>query len=417
MKSYIIKGPNKLSGEIKVAGAKNAALKIIAAALLSEESCEITNAPQIEDVKRLLEIIEKLGAKVSWQKNLIKIDPKNISKTELDSELSKKLRSSIMLTGPLLARFGQVTMTHPGGCVIGKRPIDMFLDGFKVLGAEIINNQDSFTLKASKLTGAKIILPWISVTVTEVMMITACLAEGVTQIINAAMEPEIPALASYLNSQGAKIVGAGTPIITIEGVKKISGSAFTVMPDRIETGSFIIMGLATASNLTISQCQPDDLTTVIYQLQQAGAKLEIGPDYVITKPSQFKARELRTHEYPGFPTDLQAPYTVLMTQSQGQSLIHEMIYEGRLFYTDKLTKMGANIIMCDPHRVIVNGPSKLYGAKIESPDLRAGMALVIAGLIAQGQTTIDNIYQIERGYENLIDRLKNINAKIETINL
>jgi UDP-N-acetylglucosamine 1-carboxyvinyltransferase len=320
-----------------------------------------------------------------------------------------------MLAGPLLARFGKVTMAHPGGCVIGKRPIDMFLAGFKALGAKIEENENHYTLHAKKLIGAKIVMPWIAVTATESLMMTATLAEGVTQIINAAMEPEIPALADYLNSCGAKITGAGTPVITIEGVKKISGGKCQLIPDRIEAGTFVIMGLLTGSEITITNCEPKHLDVVLATLEKAGAKLDVGENYIKTKRSKVKAVELRTHEYPGFPTDLQAPFTVLMTQGEGLSLIHEVIYEGRLFYTDKLNAMGANIIMCDPHRVIVSGPTTLHGKKLESPDLRAGMALVLAGLAAQGKTTIDNIYQVERGYQDPIGRLRALGAKIEKI--
>jgi len=412
MNKYIIEGGHQLAGEIKVAGAKNEALKVIAAAILSEEPCQLHNVPDIEDINRMAEILENIGAKITRQGSDMTIDPSGISRANPDPAIAQKIRSSIMLAGPLLARFGEVTLPHPGGCIIGKRPIDMFLEGFKALGITIHDEANSFTLKAKKIKGAKIVLPWISVTVTESMMMTACLAQGTTQILNAAMEPEIPALADYLNSCGAKISGAGTPFITIEGVEKLSGGEITIIPDRIEAGTFIMMGLITGSEIKVSNCEPKNLTTELLMLQKSGAKLEIGSDYVITKKSEFKAAELRTHEYPGFATDLQAPFTVLMTQAQGQSLIHETVFEGRLFYTDNLSQMGASIIMCDPHRVIVSGPTPLFGRKLASPDLRAGMALVLAGLIAKGQTTIDNVYQIERGYENIVSRLQGLGAKI-----
>jgi UDP-N-acetylglucosamine 1-carboxyvinyltransferase len=246
-------------------------------------------------------------------------------------------------------------------------------------------------------------------------MMTACLAKGTTTIVNAAMEPEIGALASYLNSCGAKIFGAGTSEITIEGVKELGGGELTLIPDRIEAGTFVMLGLATKSEIKITNCNPLHLETVISVLCKAGANLEVGEDYIITKPNEITATDIKTHEYPGFVTDLQAPYTVLMTQAKGISLVHETIFDGRLFYTDKLVQMGAHIIMCDPHRVIVNGPTQLYGKKLESPDLRAGMALILAGLVAKGQTTIENIYQIERGYGNIIARLQGLGAKIEKI--
>ena len=405
-----------MSGEISVPGAKNQVGKILAASILSSDPCEITNVPAIEDVAHMLELLQDIGAKVERGDGWLKIDPSTVDKSEPTPELVRRLRSSVMLAGPLLARFGKVTMAHPGGCVIGKRPIDMFLAGFKALGAKIDEDENQYTLHAKKLVGAKIVMPWVAVTATESLMMTATLAEGTTQIVNAAMEPEIPALADYLNSCGAKISGAGTPVITIEGVEKLSGGKCQLIPDRIEAGTFVMMGLLTNSEITVTNCNPKHLEVVLATLSKAGAKLEVGENYITTKPSKLQAVELRTHEYPGFPTDLQAPFTVLMTQAEGLSLIHEVIYEGRLFYTDKLNTMGANIIMCDPHRVIVSGPSKLHGKKLESPDLRAGMALVLAGLAAQGKTTIDNIYQIERGYQNPVGRLQALGAKIEKIN-
>ena len=416
MEKYIIEGGHKLSGEISVPGAKNQVGKILAASILSSDPCEITNVPAIEDVAHMLELLQDIGAKVERGDGWLKIDPSTVDKSEPTPELVRRLRSSVMLAGPLLARFGKVTMAHPGGCVIGKRPIDMFLAGFKALGAKIDEDENQYTLHAKKLVGAKIVMPWVAVTATESLMMTATLAEGTTQIVNAAMEPEIPALADYLNSCGAKISGAGTPVITIEGVEKLSGGKCQLIPDRIEAGTFVMMGLLTNSEITVTNCNPKHLEVVLATLSKAGAKLEVGENYITTKPSKLQAVELRTHEYPGFPTDLQAPFTVLMTQAEGLSLIHEVIYEGRLFYTDKLNTMGANIIMCDPHRVIVSGPSKLHGKKLESPDLRAGMALVLAGLAAQGKTTIDNIYQIERGYQNPVGRLQALGAKIEKIN-
>lgn len=415
MEKYVIEGGHKLHGEIPVYGAKNEALKVIAASVLLDGECKIKNIPEIEDINRLVEIIEDLGATVGRQGHEMTINPQTINKTHPADNLVHKLRSSVMLAGPLLARFGEVTMAHPGGCVIGQRPIDMFLSGFEAMGAKVKETENEYTLHAKKLRGAKIIMPWVMVTATESLMMTACLAEGTTTIINAAMEPEIPALADFLNSCGAKISGAGTPIITIEGVEKLSGGECLIIPDRIEAGTFVIMGLMTGSEITVANCEPKHLEVVLETLRKSGANLEIGDTWIKTKPSKLKSIELRTHEYPGFPTDLQAPFTVLMTQAEGLSLIHEVIYEGRLFYTDKLSAMGAKIIMCDPHRVIVNGPTPLFGRKLESPDLRAGMALILAGLAAEGKTAIENIYQIERGYEKPIDRLCALGAKIEKI--
>lgn len=417
MEKYIINGQKQLTGEIKVAGAKNQALKIFPATILSTKPCLIKNVPEIEDMQRMFETMKDLGAEITKQaQGQYLVSTKNINKTQLNPDLVKRLRASIMLAGPMLARFGQVTMAHPGGCIIGKRPIDLFIEGFKKLGAQIIEDGDTYTLKAKKLKGAKIILPKVSVTVTENLMMAATLAKGITTIKNAAMEPEIKTLADYLNQQGAKIQGAGTPEIIIEGVEELNSGEFEIIPDRIEAGTFTILGLITNSQIKITNCNPEHIENLIYSLVKAGAKLEIGKDFIITQPSQFKATNIITHEYPGFPTDLQAPFTVLMTQAQGLSLIHETIFESRLFYTDILNQMGANIIMCDPHRVVVQGPSQLYGRKVESPDLRAGMSLILAALIAQGTTTIENIYQINRGYENIVERLQKLGADIKQVN-
>lgn len=419
MNQYLIEGGHKLSGEIKVKGAKNLALKVLAGCILIDEEITIDNVPEIGDVLRMIEILKDSGVKVEKIKDgKYSICTKSVSKTQLDTKLAQSLRASIVLSGPLLARLKEVKITKPGGCPIGQRPIDMFLAGFKALGSEIIEEENFFVVKADKLRGANFIFTRVSVTGTETLIMLATLAPGKTILKNCAMEPEISSLAQWLNDCGAKINGAGTPTIIIEGVEKLKGRDLTIMPDRIETGTFVIMGLLTGNSLKINNCEPAHLETFLAMTKKVGGIFEIGNDYLSTKPvKNFKATDLITHEYPGFPTDLQAPFTLLMTQAQGTSLIHDPIFEGRLFFTDKLNQMGANIIMCDPHRVIVNGPTKLYGKKVDSPDLRAGMTLILAGLIADGQTTIDNVYQIERGYENIAERLQQIGAKIKVLNL
>ena len=358
-----------------------------------------------------------MGAKVKIDKEnkIVEVDPSEISNIKLDESLVHRLRSSILLAGPMLARFGEIEMEHPGGCVIGKRPIDMFLAGFEKFGAKVEFSETGFKLKAKKLKGAEIFFSQITVTGTEAMMMTAVLAEGKTILKNCAMEPEIPALAEYLNKCGAKITGAGTSIIEVQGVEKISAGEFYVIPDRIETGTFVIMGLLTNSKIKIENCVPEHILAITSVLEKSGANLEIGKDYIITNPSKLKAVSVITHEYPGFATDIQPPFTLLMTQSKGQCVIQESIFEGRLFFTDQLSTMGADIIMCDPHRVVVQGPTKLRGKKLTSPDLRAGITMVLAGMIAQGTTTIENIYQIDRGYEKIEERLQKLGASIKRI--
>lgn len=419
MSKLIIEGPAKLSGEIDVKGAKNSALKIIPAAILSTETIRITNLPNIEDIDKSLNLMADLGAEVKREKASATINPAKINRIELNPALANKFRASIMFVGPLLARFGEVKFHHPGGCVIGAsgRPIDLFIEGFSCLGAKAEYTSDEFYhLKAKKLTGCNYFFNVISVTATEAMMMTAVLAEGKTVLQNCAMEPEIKALADYLNKQGAKITGAGTSTIIIEGVDKIGAGEFDIIPDRIETGSFAIMAAATRSDIVIKKCNPDHIRVLLNIFNKIGIPFtEDGDALRIGPAKKIKPYSIKTHEYPGFPTDLQSPYTILMTQAEGSSLIHETIYDRRLLYVDMLSQMGADIIMCDPHRVVVNGPARLYGKKLTSPDLRAGIAMVISGLIAKGTTEIDNIYQIDRGYEDIDGRLRMLGADIKRI--
>lgn len=411
--TFTIRGGQELKGEIRVNGAKNAALKILAASLLSSEPCVITNLPDIEDVHRMIELLESIGVAVTANNGKTTVETREAGIGPLNKKLVESIRASILLAGPLLARHGEVVMPHPGGDKIGQRPIDIFLDGFRALGVEVEEQDRSYRLTCKNLRGGEILLPRVSVTVTEEMMMTAVLARGVTTIKNAAMEPEIMALADYLNRQGARISGAGTPTIKIEGVTKIGGGDYTIIPDRIEAGTFVILGLLTNSEIIVTNCRPEHLESLCWHLKKAGAILDIGHDFITTRRHKtLKAQKVITHEYPGFVTDLQPPYTVLMTQAEGLSLIHETIFEGRLFYTDLLNSMGANIIMCDPYRVVVNGPTELRGRYLTSPDIRAGIALILAGLVASGETIIDNVYQIDRGYEQIVERLSNLGAQI-----
>ncbi|MCK4553913.1 UDP-N-acetylglucosamine 1-carboxyvinyltransferase [Candidatus Parcubacteria bacterium] len=419
MSKLIIQGPTKLSGEIEVKGAKNAALKIIPAALLSREKITIANLPNIEDANKAVNLIKDLGAEVNQQKKCLEIQISNINKTELNPKIANKFRASIMFVGPMLARIGEVKFPLPGGCVLAsgaKRPIDLFLDGFKQFGAEIKIKDNYYHLKTKKLQACNYFFTTISVTGTEALMMTAVLAKGTTVLKNCACEPEIKALANYLNEQGAKIKGAGTPTIIIKGVEKIKAGQFNIIPDRIETGTFAIMAAASKSEITITKCNPNHIEILLSIFNKIGVRFTAGDDWLtIENAKTIKPYNIKTHEYPGFPTDLQSPYTILMTQAQGSSLIHETIYDRRLLFTDMLMQMGADIIMCDPHRIVVNGPTQLYGKKLTSPDLRAGIAMIIAGLIAQGQTEIDNIYQIDRGYEDIDGRLRALGADIRRI--
>ncbi len=415
---FVIKGGESMKGTIKVNGAKNAALKLLAASLLTDKEWTISNVPQIEDVFCLLELLKNIGAEVKNRiKGTYQIRARDIKADNLDLDITKKLKGSILMAGPLLARCGKAIFSQPGGCVIGQRPRDIFLDGFKAFGVKIRESQKGYYLTTKGLKGAKFVFPVISVTATETMILTAVLAKGKTVLKNSACEPEIVALTDFLNKCGAKIKGAGTSFIEIEGVNSLRGGKSQVIPDRIEAGSFAILGAASNSPIKITNLIPEHLDVLWFLLDKAGVNLEIGKNFAIIKPgSRLKSVNLKTHEYPGFATDLQAPFTVLMTQANGISLIHETIFEGRLFYTDILSQMGARIIMCDPHRVIVQGPNKLVGRRMVSPDIRAGIALLIAALIAKGESVIENIYQIDRGYECIEKRLQKLGANIKRIN-
>lgn len=420
MAKFVIEGGKSLKGEIEVVGAKNAALKIFPVSILTSEPIRVSNVPEIEDCLRAEEMLRVLGHEVKKIKDrVIELKRKNQTCVDLPEDLVNKFRASIMFVGPILATCGEVRFPHPGGCVIGAtlRPIDMFLEGFKKMGAKVEVLENYYHLTAKKLTGAEIFFHDVTVTGTESLMMTACLADGETVLKNCAMEPEIPALADFLNSIGAQIEGAGTPTIKIKGVKKLGGGEYKLIPDRIEAGTFAIMAAAgKVSDVLIRNCEPKHLEALWWRFDRIGVKYLLDKDNIRIFPSQkLRACDVSTHEYPGFATDLQSPYTVLMTQAEGSSLIHETIYDRRLLFADMLTQMGANIIMADPHRVVVNGPTKLYGRKLISQDIRAGIAVLMAALIAEGKTEIDNIYQIERGYERIDERLRSLGADIKRL--
>ena len=420
-------GKRKLTGTIAVSGAKNAALKVMASSILFKDTLTVQNIPNIEDVKRMSDLLGELGCGVKKRNSHTYIFTcGNDTKTDLSSEISKRMRSSIVLSVPLLARFGEVSFPHPGGCVIGERPIDFFIDGFRKMGAEVSMKggvKKMYVIRAPKngLRAATIFLKSSSVTATETLMMAGILARGTTVIQNAALEPEIKDIADFLVRCGANIKGAGTTTITIKGGKLLSarGKTYTTMPDRIEAGSFIILGALGARTLRIENCNPDHLTSLIDTLRTAGVTLKIGNKSVtVSSPErrlQFNMVSIKTHEYPGFPTDLQAPMMVLLTQSQGEAIVFETIFDGRLNYTESLVTMGADITPMDPHRVLVKGPALLRGKKLESPDLRAGLAFIIAATIAKGNSTIHSVYNIDRGYEHIEERLKAIGVDIKRV--
>ncbi|MDO8523562.1 MAG: UDP-N-acetylglucosamine 1-carboxyvinyltransferase [bacterium] len=409
MPHFLIQGGCALGGEISVSGSKNSALPALASSLLFKDKPEFHQLPDIEDIKRMNELISSIDLE-----------------GKMDMEIAKRFRASILPVGPILARHGVVSFPHPGGCVIGARPIDVFLSGWEAMGAKIKTPAKTeggnliYEAEAKGgLKGADYAFKTQSVTGTEGMMMTAVLAKGGTTLRNCAMEPEITYLADFLNRNGARVTGAGTTTIHIEGRegKLLPGrEPFVAPPDRIEAGTFLILGALAADELLIKNIFPEEVASLTALLKEAGVEITQEKNFALVKKiKKTKAVHVKTKEYPGFATDLQAPFAVFATQAEGQSLIHETIFEGRLAYTADLNRMGANISLMDPHRAIVSGPTPLYGRKLESPDLRAGLAFMIAALIAEGESQIGNIYQIDRGHERIDERLRAIGADIKRI--
>ncbi|HVV15398.1 MAG TPA: UDP-N-acetylglucosamine 1-carboxyvinyltransferase [Candidatus Paceibacterota bacterium] len=395
-------GARTLRGTIAVGGAKNAVLKILPATVLFEDEFPIENVPDIEDVGRMRELLDALKAQP----------------TVLRQDIAERFRASIVLTGPVLARYGAVEFPFPGGCVLGERSIDLFLAGFRTMGAEVEEEESYFKIRSNgPLRGAHITFPLISVTGTETLMMAAVLAEGETVLKNAAMEPEIGYLADFLNSCGARIEGAGTPSIRIQGgsLLRAEGKAFTVPPDRIETGSLAILAALTGEDVTITSCDPAWAEVPLGLLRQAGVQMEVEADSIrITKSdAPYKMVSVRTHEYPGFPTDLQAPMAVFMSQCEGEGSILETIFDGRFRYVDDLVIMGADLSVMNPHRVLARGPRKLTRKNLQSPDLRGGLAYLVAAAVAEGTSMIDNAYLIDRGYAHIEERLQKLGLSIK----
>jgi len=420
-----VAGKKKLKGEVRISGAKNAALKMLAATVLFKDAVLLRNAPDIEDIGRMADLLSDIGVAVSSKNKSTLLCTPGTLKTKLSPEISKRLRASIVLTGPLLARMGKISFPHPGGCVIGERPIDLFIESFEKMGARVKHADGAYqiTAPAGKLRGAELFFRTQSVTGTETFMMAGVLAKGKTIIRNAAMEPEIKHLADYLVACGAHIRGAGTPTIEIHGgaLLRARGRAYTTPADRIEAGSFLVLGALAAESLNITHCDPMQLESLIEVLTLAGVPIRTTKNsihiYRNTKPnSSFKNVEMiKTHEYPGFPTDLQAPMTVFLTQASGECLMFETIFEGRLNYVEELIRMGADIKIMDPHRVIVEGPHTLRARELESPDLRAGLAFVIAAIVARGKSVIHNVYNIDRGYECVEEKLQGIGVAIKRV--
>ncbi len=426
--SFIIEGlsgEKTLNGQVSINGAKNAVLKAMASSVLFEDKIILENVPSTEDVKKMSVLLEKLGSKVNVSEKSISIETSKISKTDIDPDLAQSMRASVVLTGPLLARYGKVSFPSPGGCVIGARPIDLFLNAYEKMGAKIELKDDSYNIIAEngKLKGAEIFFNIQTVGGTETLMMAGVLAQGKTILKNCAMEPEIVSVAEYLNSCGAQIKGAGTTTIEIigGGLLKSNNQIYKTVPDRIEAGSFLILGSLCADNLEIKNCNPSHLESVINLLKESGVPITCTKDTIQiknnskVKNSLLKSFNVRTHEYPGFPTDLQAPIVTYLTQVNGESIVFETIYEGRFKFTENLTKLGAQITSMNPREILIRGNTELKNPQkenLESFDIRAGFATVMAALIAKGTSIVNNVYYIDRGYENLEKRLNALGAKI-----
>ena len=412
MKQMRIKGRNILKGTIKRSGAKNSAVALIPASILSDDIVTIDNVPNISDISALNEILEFLGAKVKLENGLMTIDTKSIQNKNIPKEISNKLRASYYFMSALLGKYKHVEMYFPGGCKIGARPIDQTLKGFETLGAKVKEENNKFTIDAEELIGGHVYLDMPSVGATINTMLVATKAKGLTIIENAAKEPEIVNVATFLNNMGAKITGAGTSEIRIMGVEKLKGCFTEVIPDRIETGTYVIAGALLGENLKIENIIPEHIESLTLKLTEMGVDMDIQNNYlIINRCEKLKPVNLKTLCYPGFPTDLQQPVTVLLTQCDGISVLEETIYENRFQNIPYLNEMGANIDIIGK-KIKVNGPTKLYGAKVVATDLRAGACLILAALIAKGETIVTDIEHVLRGYENIIEKLTNVGAEI-----
>lgn len=411
-----IEGGHYLTGEINISAAKNGAVALIPAAILCDESVTISNLPEVSDIASLEEILTFLKADIKKENDTLSIDSSNIENKDIPKELSQKLRASYYFMGSLLGKFKKVKMYFPGGCSIGARPINLHLKGFEALGATITEEDNHYTIEAEELKGNKIYLDVPSVGATINIMLAAVKATGQTIIENAAKEPEIVNVATFLNNMGAKIKGAGTSVIKIQGVKHLHSAFHEVIPDRIEAGTYLIIGSLLGKKLTIRNLIPNHLTSLLSKLKESGVKMKIGDDYVyFEEPSSYKAIQVKTLVYPGFPTDLQQVLIPFLTACQGTSTVEETIYENRFQNIKDTVSMGANITVKDNRIATITGPTPLMGKEVKATDLRGGMSMVICALIAEGTTTIDQIEHILRGYDHLTEKLTSVGAKIELI--
>ena len=412
MDKIFITGGKRLEGEVEISGAKNSALPIITSAILSSEECILNNVPFLKDIATMKQLMECMGANISRKGYTFTIDTKDMKSCEAPYDLVKTMRASVVVLGPLVARFGEARVSLPGGCAIGARPINLHIAGLQKMGAEVEIKHGYVEVRAKRLKGAKIYFDISTVTGTENLMMAAVLADGVTELKNAACEPEVVDLANFLNMRGARVSGAGTDTIVIEGVSEIRGGTYDIMPDRIETGTYVIAGAITRGDVVVRKCVPQNLEAVISKLRAVGVRIETGSDTIrVIADNGLTAVDVRTMPYPGFPTDMQAQIMSLMAVSKGLSVITETIFENRFTHVPELHRMGANIKL-QGNYAIVEGVQKLSGAPVMATDLRASASLILAGLVAEGQTEISRIYHLDRGYERIEEKLSKLGAEI-----
>ncbi len=424
MDSFLIEGGHPLAGTIRAAGNKNGALPILAACVLTGEPVQLSNVPRIRDVETMVELLADIGVDVAWTgANEVAVHAAEVTKLDLDEELCREIRASFLLAGPLLARFGRATVPPPGGDVIGRRRLDPHIRAFTELGATIVADR-GYEMHTDALRGTSIFLDEASVMATENTVMAAVLADGETTIANAACEPHVQDLCRFLVSLGARIDGIASNVLRIEGVRSLSGGEWRIGPEHIEVASFIGLAAVTGADLTIEDASPDDLAPILPVFERLGIRVEVTGTSVRVPPFQElvirddlggQIPKVEDGPWPAFPADLTSIALTVATQARGTILIFEKMFESRLFFVDKLVAMGARIILCDPHRAVVTGPAELYGERMESPDIRAGMALLIASLCAEGTSRIGNIRQIDRGYERIDERLRGIGAQIERV--
>ncbi|HZG48762.1 MAG TPA: UDP-N-acetylglucosamine 1-carboxyvinyltransferase [Thermoleophilaceae bacterium] len=426
MEKFIIEGGTPLSGTVVPAGNKNAALPALAASLLTREQVVLRNVPRIRDVEAMLQLLERLGVKAEWREdNTLVLQADEVTHTEVDRTWAERIRASFLIAGPLLARFGRADMPPPGGDVIGRRRLDPHIDAFRALGADVRTERAYFRLSAPDgLHACDFFMDEPSVMATENALMAAALTPGSTVIHNAASEPHVQDLARLLMQMGARIEGIGSNLMIVHGQEELGGADHVLGPDHIEIGSFIALAACTGGELRIRDCVPDDLRMTRLALARLGCEIEFdGNDVLVPPEQQLRIRsdegdaisKIEDGPWPAFPADLTSIALALATQAEGLILIHEKMFENRLFFVDKLVSMGARVIVCDPHRAVVSGPSRLHGERMESPDIRAGMAMLIAALCAQGTSEIGNIRQIDRGYERIDERLRSLGARIERV--